>query len=138
MLQLVRDFIHDSLYHPTEGYFTRKTASGECISALLGADLWVAAFLTGHQAPLFLLLIWIYPPPKAWHQPVAPPPARLRLACRPPARRVAGAAVVGTLRQPLDFRSFAGQTDYLLAVQVRWRHPALDACGICCSLLGLH
>lgn len=26
---------------------------------------------------------------------------------------------MGTLRQPLDFRSFAGQTDYLLAVQVR-------------------
>lgn len=30
----------------------------------------------------------------------------------------AGAAVVGALRQPLDFRSFGGQTDYLLAVQV--------------------
>ena len=27
-LQLVRDFIHDSLYHPSEGYFSKKTASG--------------------------------------------------------------------------------------------------------------
>ena len=27
--QLVRDFIHDSLYHPLEGYFTRRSASGE-------------------------------------------------------------------------------------------------------------
>ena len=26
--QLVRDFIHDSLYHPREGYFSKQTASG--------------------------------------------------------------------------------------------------------------
>lgn len=26
--QLVRDFIHDSLYHPTEGYFSKQTALG--------------------------------------------------------------------------------------------------------------
>ena len=27
-VQLVRDFIHDSLYHPTEGYFSKQTALG--------------------------------------------------------------------------------------------------------------
>ena len=27
-VQLVRDFIHDSLYHPTEGYFSKLTALG--------------------------------------------------------------------------------------------------------------
>ncbi|PRW05767.1 S-adenosyl-L-methionine-dependent methyltransferase [Chlorella sorokiniana] len=54
-VQLVRDFIHDLLYHPSEGYFSKQTASG--------------------------------------------------------------AAVVGTLRQPLNFSSFAGQTEYLMAVQ---------------------
>lgn len=38
----------------------------------------------------------------------------------------AGAAVVGTLRQPLDFTSMRNQTEYLMAVQVgrprRWCH----------------
>lgn len=27
-VQLVRDFIHDSLYHTTEGYFSKQTATG--------------------------------------------------------------------------------------------------------------
>lgn len=35
-----------------------------------------------------------------------------------PLLSTAGAAVVGTLRQPLNFRSFARQIDYLVAVQV--------------------
>lgn len=55
-VQLVRDFIHDSLYHPTQGYFSKHTATG--------------------------------------------------------------AGVVGSPAHPLDFASFAGQTEYLLAVQV--------------------
>lgn len=29
----MREFIHDSLYHPKEGYFTRHNALGECGSA---------------------------------------------------------------------------------------------------------
>lgn len=27
-VQLVRDFIHNSLYHPTDGYFSKQTSTG--------------------------------------------------------------------------------------------------------------
>jgi hypothetical protein len=27
-VQLVRDFIHNSLYHPTDGYFSKQTSNG--------------------------------------------------------------------------------------------------------------
>ncbi|EFN53988.1 hypothetical protein CHLNCDRAFT_25175, partial [Chlorella variabilis] len=56
---LVREFIQDSLYHPTEGYFSKQTATG--------------------------------------------------------------AAVVGSLAAPLDFRRLAGQMQYLQAVQEQYR-----------------
>lgn len=111
LLQLVRDFIHDSLYHPTEGYFTKQTASGGCwfVGCEGHGDLVCGRCRAGAAGGGTLR-----------HSCILARPSLAVTSMPCPAWRAmhAGAAVVGALRQPLDFRSFGGQTDYLLAVQV--------------------
>lgn len=53
--QLVRDFIHDSLYHPSEGYFSRQTASGarrRCMPCGAGSLLGKALRRRAREGPI--------------------------------------------------------------------------------------
>ena len=83
-VQLVRHFIHDSLYHPTLGYFSKHSStSGECgVSGppICPANLLIPTVRTTHLRPHPLPL-----PPAARQAPrwwAAPPPRWTSPACR--------------------------------------------------------